>query len=600
MCPLFSISHREASGPDASASADSAHGYASEMDFIRYALDSAAIVAMTDVKGTITFVNSKFCEISGYTVEELIGANHRMLRSDVHDTQFFRDMYRCVGRGQVWHGEICNKRKDGSHYWVDTTIVPHVGASGKVDSYTAIRFDITARHEAEARLQAAVSLDPLTGIANRRRFHDYLEAALHEVRSDVPVHLALLDIDTFKEINDAFGHDIGDDLLRIVSERLSALMPPGCFVARLGGDEFGIVMTGMNVGAAIDFVETILTQMRRPVSLGAQMRRCTTSMGVAAFPRDAATLEDLFKAADMALYRAKALGRDRAKFFIPTLRETADRKAELRAAVENGLVTDQFLLHYQPIVPTDRKSAPISLEALLRWHHPERGLLTPGGFLVEIDDPGILAAIGMFVIERAFRDVEAMVSAGLPFGRVGINVTNADFRSDTFVDRFFELSEQRRVVPSRFCVEVTEGVFLGRDFLHLEGRLARLHEAGVEIALDDFGTGFASLTHLRRMPIDRVKIDRSFVSNLPDNAGDTAIIRGVVDIAHGMGKSVTAEGVETPEQARLLSALGCDFLQGWHFAHAYTPAQLPEVLHRLSLFSLSQPIHHLSSTAIRT
>lgn len=592
--------HRKALEQDFAAPAVSVQSYASEMEFIRYALDSAAIVAMTDVKGTITFVNSKFCEISGYTAEELIGANHRMLRSNVHDTQFFRDMYRCVARGEVWHGEICNKRKDGSHYWVDTTIVPHVGRSGKVDSYTAIRFDITARHEAEARLQAAVSLDPLTGIANRRRFHEHLETALGEARGEGLLHLALLDIDTFKEINDAFGHDIGDDLLRIVSGRLSALMPPGCFVARLGGDEFGIVMTGMNVGTAVDFVETILAQMRRPVSLGVQMRRCTTSMGVAAFPRDATTLEDLFKAADMALYRAKALGRDRAKFFIPSRRETADRRAELRAAVENGLVTDQFLLHYQPIVPADRKSGLIALEALLRWHHPERGLLTPSDFLVEIDDPGIMAAVGMFVIERAFRDVEAMQLAGLPFGRVAINVTNADFRSDSFVDHFFELSEQRRIAPSRFCVEVTEGVFLGRDFQHLEGRLARLHEAGVEIALDDFGTGFASLTHLRRMPIDRVKIDRSFVSNLPDNPSDSAIIRGVLDIAHGMGKLVTAEGVETAEQADLLVALGCDYLQGWHFAKAFLPAHLPEVLHRLFAAPAPHAVSLLSSAATGT
>jgi EAL domain-containing protein (putative c-di-GMP-specific phosphodiesterase class I) len=198
-----------------------------------------------------------------------------------------------------------------------------------------------------------------------------------------------------------------------------------------------------------------------------------------------------------------------------------------------------------------------------------------------MNDPGLQAAIGMFVISQAFRDIEVMSDVALPVQRIAINVTNADFRSDAFVDRFFDLSRETGVAPDRFCVEVTEGVFLGRDFQKLEGRLSRLHEAGVEIALDDFGTGFASLTHLRRMPIDRVKIDRSFVSNLTTAAEDLAIVRGVIDIAHSMGKIVTAEGVETREQAELLQDLGCDYLQGWYFAKAANVERLPYVLSHL-------------------
>lgn len=549
--------------------------FASEMEFIRFALDSAAIVAMTDVQGTITFVNSKFCEISGYSAEELIGANHRMLRSAVHDRNFFRAMYRTIARGEVWHGEICNRRKDGSHYWVDTTIVPHVGPSGKVDSYTAIRFDITARRDIEEELKRTVSTDALTGIANRRYFQDHLEATLRSGTLDEsPVYLALLDIDTFKEINDSFGHDVGDALLQIVSARLSALATGSVFVARLGGDEFGIVLTGMSRDAAIDYLDEVLKVLREPVRLGASTRRCSASIGVAAYPTDAMTLEELFKAADIALYRAKALGRDCFKFFVPRFREATEHKASLRNAIESGLATDQFQLHYQPILPVSGTWSACSIEALLRWGHPEHGLIAPGAFLSDIEDPGILAAIGMFVVERMFRDVAQLLSVGLPVGRVSINVTNADFRSDAFVDRFFELSTQTRIPPERFCIEVTEGVFLGRDFPHVEGRLTRLHNTGVEIALDDFGTGFASLTHLRRMPIDRIKIDRSFVSSLPDNHGDAAIVRGVIDIAHGMGKLVTAEGVETHAQAELLTRLGCDHLQGWHFSKAVPAEQL--------------------------
>lgn len=560
----------------------------SEMEFIRYALDSAAIVAMTDVRGTITFVNSKFCEISGYSQEELIGSNHRMLHSGMHDVAFFRAMYRRIANGKVWHGEICNRRKDGTHYWVDTTIVPHITAKGKVDSYTAIRFDITARYEAEAMLRRIVSVDSLTGIPNRRRFQEHLESVLN-ISGCPPssVHLALLDIDTFKEINDTFGHDIGDELLTIFSERLGLFVTPDVFVARLGGDEFGIVMTGIQDDNVLAFLDQVITSLREPVKLSTTTRRCSASIGVASFPQHASSLDELFKAADMALYRSKALGRDQAKFFIPRLREVAERKSELLHAVADGLDRGQFHLYYQPLVPSDPHS-PISLEGLLRWNHPDQGLITPNAFLVDMDDPGLLAAIGMFVVKQAFEGMEVIDGESLPVGRIAINVTNADFRSDAFVDRFFELSLQTGIAPDRFCVEVTEGVFLGRDFQHLEGRLSRLHEAGVEIALDDFGTGFASLTHLRRMPIDRIKIDRSFVSNLTTSVEDLAIVRGVIDIAHSMAKVVTAEGVETREQAELLQHLGCDYLQGWYFAKAFNIERLPYVLSHLPRLPVSR------------
>ncbi len=569
--------------------------FPSEMEFIRYALDSAAIVAITDVKGTITFVNNKFCEISGYSRQELIGANHRMLHSGMHDVRFFRQMYKRIAAGRVWQGEICNRRKDGSHYWVDTTIVPHVGAAGKVDSYTAIRFDITDRHRADEKLRHIVNIDALTGIANRRRFQEHLETviSIHGRAQPSRVHLALLDIDTFKEINDTFGHDVGDELLRVISGRLCELASPEVFVARLGGDEFGIVMTGLSDREVHDMMGKVLSCLRQPVDLGPVVRRCSASIGIATFPDQAASLDELFKASDLALYRAKELGRDRLQFFVPRLREVALRKSELLHAFETGLAQGQFRLLYQPIIATDRQIKP-ALEGLLRWEHPQQGHLTPGSFLADMNDPGLLAALGMFVLEQVFADMQKMQQMALPLRRVAINVTNADFRSDAFVDRFFELSARTGLSPDKFCIEVTEGVFLGRDFQHLEGRLHRLHAGGVEIALDDFGTGFASLSHLRRMPIDRVKIDRSFISNLGTSSADLAIVRGVIDIAHGMGKVVTAEGVETGEQVEILTALGCDSLQGWYFAKACNLLHLPYMIASLQSF----PEQQMKSRAI--
>ena len=559
-----------------------------EEDFIRYALDNSAIVAVTDVRGTITYVNGTFCEISGYTQSELIGSNHRMLKSGLHDTDFFRAMYREIAQGRIWHGEICNRRKDGSLYWVDTTIVPHISEKGKADSYTSIRFDITARKQLEVELRASkehlkhlANHDPLTDLPNRRCFQEFVEATVaRHAGAGRSFHLALLDVDTFKEINDSFGHHAGDQLLQTVAARLTAHCPRDGFIARLGGDEFGIILSDASPAAAATILEGILQSLRQPIEIGVNTRRSSASLGVAVFPRDGRNSEALMKAADLALYHAKALGRDRYELFQPALREAAERRSELLVEIEDGLRRDSFLLHYQPIVA--RNGGPISLEALMRWRHPQRGLLTPGAFEEGFSDPAVRAALGLFMLERVFQDFSRSPARDLPLGRIAMNLTNSDFRSDAFVDRFFALCTETGISPQQFSVEVTEGMFLGSHQKRVEDGLQRLHDAGVEIALDDFGTGYASLTHLRQLPLDRLKIDRSFVSNMATSREDRAIVRGIVEIAHSLGKLVTAEGVETLEQVELLCAMGCDHLQGWHFGKACAPDRLPDVLSSLA------------------
>lgn len=562
----------------------SASRFRPEEDFIRYALDNSAIVAVTDVRGTITYVNGTFCEISGYTQAELIGSNHRMLKSGLHDTDFFRAMYREIAQGRIWHGEICNRRKDGSLYWVDTTIVPHISERGKADSYTSIRFDITERKQLEVDLMASkehlkrlADLDPLTSLPNRRRFQEFVESTVerHAGTGD-RFHLALLDIDTFKEINDSFGHHAGDQLLETVAERLATHCLKNGFISRLGGDEFGIILTDTTPAAAASTLEDVLESLRRPIEIGVTARRCSASIGTATFPQDGQDSEALFKAADLALYHAKALGRDRCEAFQPCLREAAERRSDLLLEIESGLRLDAFVLHYQPIVPGD--GGLISLEGLMRWRHPQRGLLTPGAFQEGFSDPAIRAALGMFMLDRIFQDLAGLSSTRLPLLRVAMNLTNSDFRSDAFVDRFFELAEETGIGPERFCVEVTEGMFLGLHQKRVENGLQRLHGAGVEIALDDFGTGYASLTHLRQLPFHRLKIDRSFVANMVASPEDRAIIGGIIDIAHSLGKQVTAEGVETIEQVDLLRAMGCDHMQGWYFGKACPPEQLIETI----------------------
>lgn len=568
------------------------HQYSQSEEFIRYALDSAAIVAVTDVTGTITFVNSKFCEISGYTEQELIGGNHRILKSGVHDGEFFRAMYRHIAKGQVWHGEICNRRKDGSLYWVDTTIVPHVALSGKVDSYTAIRFDITQRKLIEEELRASkeeldilASTDPLTELPNRREFYEKIDEFFSQPQHAQTFHLALLDIDDFKEINDSFGHAIGDDLLKIISERIQSISQNNCFIARIGGDEFGFIVQNKSSEEVDAFLETVLEHLRDPIKVGHFTRRYSASIGIAAYPADGNSASTLFKAADMALYRAKNLGRDRVASFNIELKETAERRSQTLSDIEDGLRNGEFCLFYQPVIPIHQRQG-ISLEALMRWYHPTRGLLTPGHFIEALQDRALSATLGLFTLEKVFNDVSQMRHENIHVNRVAINLTNSDFRSETFVDRFFELCHLHDIPPTQFCVEVTEGMFLGRDQKRVHSGLRRLHEAGVEVALDDFGTGFASLTHLRQLPIDRLKIDRSFISNIVTSEDDLAIVDGIIHIAHRMGKVVVAEGVETAEQVELLRKLQCDFLQGWHFSKACPLGHLSEILSSLAPSSL--------------
>lgn len=553
-----------------------------ERGFILHALDSAAIVAITDVQGTIRFVNRKFCEISGYSFDELLGANHRVLNSGAHNTDFFRQMYRTIARGGIWTGEICNRRKDGSLYWVSTTIVPRRSKAGKITNYVSIRFDITDRKNVEAQLlesqkelERSVNVDYLTGLASRRRLNDFLTARIENgMMTGQPLCLALMDLDHFKHINDSFGHDVGDAVLKVVAERLFSVAPNKGFVARLGGDEFAIVLRGRDIPAQIAAFENILEALRQPITMHDYTHRCTASMGVALFDPAVDTLDSLIKNADIALYKAKAYGRDRLKVFDASMREKIESRLALHLAVETGLDQEQFAVYYQPVVPA-RQNSFVSFEALLRWRHPERGLISPFEFQDAFKSSGIAWTFGDFVMRRVAGDVRVLLERRIPIDRFAINVSDADFRDGRYPERLLSVLAEYGVPTCHICIEVTEGMFLGSGADHVKRGLSTLHDAGIEIALDDFGTGFASLTHLRSLSFDRLKIDRSFVKSINESPEEQKIVEGIIGIAHAIGKTVTAEGVETREQCRLLNEMGCDHLQGWLFAKAQPIERLP-------------------------
>ena len=440
--------------------------------------------------------------------------------------------------------------------------------------------DITVRKAAEARIQIAAHHDALTGLPNRALFQTTLETALSDAAaSGARVGLILLDLDAFKEINDTLGHDAGDALLTEVADRLARTMRTGDIVARLGGDEFVIVLTCETDAAQPSrrihaVTETILTVLAQPMRIAGRIIVPRASLGLALFPEHASTSADLFTNADLALYAAKGAGRNRSTLFEPALRAAIEARVttirEMRIALDEG----GLIPFYQPKIDLATGRV-IGFEALARWQHPVRGLLAPANFADVFDDSDIGVAVGQCLIRQIVSDVAEWVANGLEPGRVFLNLSSAQFAQADLAASFVAELARAGVAHDRIGVEVTETVLLGANGDRVTPSLHALHAAGIRIALDDFGTGYASLTHLKRYPVDEIKIDRSFVRDLERDANDAAIVAAVLQLGLSLDLDVTAEGVETEAQARFLAERGCAFAQGYLYSKPMPSDRVP-------------------------
>jgi diguanylate cyclase (GGDEF)-like protein/PAS domain S-box-containing protein len=545
------------------------------------AVDDVLIVAVTDVEGEILYANQKFCAISGFSQAELIGSNHRILNSGTHDREFFADMFRTIKRGETWRGEVCNRAKNGNLYWVATTIIPRLDAQGNVTHYVACRFDISEQKRAQTFLAQAASTDALTGLLNRFAFQNRLEACFkNKDRESPPAGLVMLDIDSFKNINDIFGHQTGDELLKIVAKRIERAVNPSDVVARFGGDEIVVLFNELTGDADLKSrLERLQKIIQLPVDLEGTKTQVYASIGVALYPQDGKDTFDLVKKADMALYNAKRLGRNRYEFYTDALQQNITKRVRLQEEARLGLLRGEFLLHYQPILNL-RTGIIDSMEALLRWQHPTLGLVSPGQFWEVFDDLRLTSMLGAFVRDAAVRSAERWTNDGVHFGRIAINTTSADFARPGLASKLIADLEAKGLSPKSIAIEVTEGMFLGKQAKRVREELALLHASGFEIAFDDFGTGFASLTHLKELPLDRIKIDRSFIMDMEQNDADRQIIKSIIDLAHNLGLNVTAEGVECSGQFEMLKSMGCDKIQGYLISKPVEAAQIPQICGR--------------------
>lgn len=538
---------------------------------------SEEAILITDAKLNIVFVNGAFVRITGYGEKEALGKNPRLLKSDRQDNLFYRNMWKQINTYGSWQGEIYNRRKNGEIYpeWQSISVV--MNGKGEVTHYVAIFLDITKRKEAEARIIQMANYDALTGLANRNLLNDRITQALlgaHRQQSRFAV--MYLDLDNFKDINDGYGHAVGDALLKNTAERLLDCVREGDTVARQGGDEFILLFPDIDgSGGAAKVAEKLLHTLSNPYSIEGQELFVSVSIGIAVYPDDGEDIEKLLKNADSAMYNAKQEGRNCYRYFTKKMNDLALRRITLQSKLRHALYRNELELHYQPQlnVPAGRITG---VEALIRWRDSNQEWISPAEFIPIAEDSGLIVPIGKWVLQTACIEARRWHDRGYHV-TISVNVSGRQFKECDFDASVEEALISSGLDPKYLELEMTEGVLIQQNE-SMSKMLTKLKTLGVKLAIDDFGTGYSSLSYIKRFPIDRIKIDQSFVRDVSHDVEDAAIVDAIIYIAHGLKMAVIAEGVETIEQQNFLSNHNCNDMQGYLVGRPVPGKQLFEVL----------------------
>jgi diguanylate cyclase (GGDEF)-like protein/PAS domain S-box-containing protein len=522
-------------------------------------------ITITDASGTILSVNPAFTAITGYSAEEALGQNPRILRSDRHDRGFYRGMWQALIRRGRWEGEIWNRRKSGEVYpeWLSISSIPGKGQA----RYIAVFHDITEMKNKERQILYQANHDPLTGLPNRLAVRERLElAAARANRTGNRVAALFVDLDDFRNVNDALGHAVGDEILVEMARRLEPLVSGGDTLARLGSDEFVILLGSVgDESEAAQLAERVAKHMHRPFRVRGQEIFLSASIGIAYYPDDGADPDEVLKSADLAMSRAKELGKNTYSLYTPQMNERVNRRIRLEGDMRRGMMRHEFEPFYQPKIDV-RTGRVTGMEALIRWRRADGALVSPGEFIPLAEETGLIVPLGEqfnFSVAGQMREMRAL---GLAEGlAVSINVSPRQFQQHNFVPLLRATLEASGLPPAAFEVEITETAIM-TDVTRTAATLDELRALGLSVSVDDFGTGYSSLAYLKRFPIDTLKIDQSFVRDVTRNEADASIVATVIAMARTMGLRTVAEGVETAEQARLLAHLGCDTLQGYLFS----------------------------------
>lgn len=522
-------------------------------------------VLVTDTQGLIVHVNRAFMEITGYQCEDVMGQRPSLFKSGRHSAHFYQQMFQALESTGEWSGEIWNRRKSGEVYPQWQTIRVIHDDQGQVSHYVAVFSDISAMKNSEHELAHLAHHDPLTDLPNRLLFTDRAEQAL----ASAQVHkrgcaLLLMDLDHFKIINDSLGHNVGDQLLKLVAERLSGLFGPGVTLARLGGDEFAVLAESCpQVVQAAALAQRMLNAMKDPFIFDGNQLFISASIGISLFPSDALSAEQLLRNADSALFKAKSAGREGYALYTEELTAHAQHRVEIAGELRRALDQHELRVYYQPVHDL-HDSRLVGVEALVRWQHPERGLVPPGEFIPIAERTGLIAEIDAWVMDQACRQMCQWLADGAPLSFIAINVSSRLFARRELYEQVGQVLHATGLDPAFLELEVTESAVMDDPEVALE-QLHRLRELGLRLAIDDFGTGYSSLLRLKRLPVQKLKIDQGFVAGLPWDEDDAAIVRVVIALAKSMGMQVHAEGIEQVEQARFLLDQECDMGQGYWF-----------------------------------
>ena len=518
-------------------------------------------IVVTDTQGLIVQVNPGFTIITGYSAEEAVGGNPRILKSDRHPQHFYQDMWtRLVEEGH-WAGEIWNRRKSGENYPEWLTISAVRNEAGQVTNYVSIFHDITELKRQQNALEYQAQHDALTGLPNRLLLGDRLRMALAQLeRSGGKLALLFLDLDNFKTINDGLGHSAGDALLVEISRRLERLLRSGDTLARLGGDEFLILLPEIDtIDGASHIATRMLEALKTPFHHGDVEYFVTASIGVTIAPDDGSEAGKLIKNADMSMYRAKSLGRNNYQYFTPEMDVAAHRRISLESKLRKGIEAQEFELFYQPLVNMDSGRI-LGAEALVRWRHDGK-LISPLEFIPLAEDSGLILPLGDWVLRTAARQAKLWQDAGHDLS-MSVNISSRQFAGIGLADTLREVLLNTELRPGKLYFEITESMLMG-DIATAKATLLALREAGGTFFLDDFGTGYSSLSYLKRLPLDGLKIDRSFIRDITEDADSFAIVAAIVSMAQTLNLRIVAEGVETQAQRALLASMGAITLQGY-------------------------------------
>jgi diguanylate cyclase (GGDEF)-like protein/PAS domain S-box-containing protein len=522
-------------------------------------------ITVTDSNNRIVAVNPAFCNITGYSAEEVLGQDPSILSSGRNSPAFYRNMWHTLQRMGRWQGEIWNRRKSGEVFPEWLSIVAIKDHEGITRQHMAVFSDITKRKQDEEKIWRQANYDALTSLPNRNLFKDRLDQAIHAAhREGWQLALLFIDLDRFKWVNDTLGHGAGDLLLQQTAKRLSACVREMDTVARLGGDEFTMILTDINDMEDIERIANkVIDTLAAAFDLDGREAFISGSLGIAHYPHDADNMEALLRCADSAMYSAKAAGRNGYRFYSGEVNEASQRRLQLEADLRRVLEREELLLHYQPIVNSSGTIA--GAEALLRWHHPQLGLVPPDEFIPLAEELGIVVEIERWVMRRACLDTRSWHALTGSDFFIAVNVSSVQCQSDVCRRTLHGILTESGLPASQLKLEITERVMMeNTDFVI--GLLNEVKALGVRLAVDDFGTGYSSLSYLKQFPIDVLKIDRAFISGLPDDREDVALVEAILAMAHSLNLQVVAEGVETAAQLEFLREHGCDLIQGFYYS----------------------------------